>query len=100
MLWNDLSRRMPALLMTMSTRPNASTRGLHDGLAALGRGHRVGVGDGLAAGGLDLVDHPLGRALVAAGAVDRAAEVVDDHERARGGQQQGVLRGRGRRPRR
>ena len=25
MLWNDLSRRMPALLMTMSTLPNAST---------------------------------------------------------------------------
>ena len=25
MLWNDVSRRMPALLMTMSMRPKAST---------------------------------------------------------------------------
>ena len=46
-------------------------RGLHDGLAALGGGDGVGVGDGLAAGGLDLVDHVLGGALVAAAAVDR-----------------------------
>ena len=28
MLWNALSRRMPALLMTMSTRPNASMAAL------------------------------------------------------------------------
>ena len=66
-------------------------RALHDGGAALGRGHRVGVGHRLAAGRLDLVDHSLGRALVAAGAVDGAAEVVDHHERAAGGEQQGVL---------
>ena len=91
MLWNDLSRRMPALLMTMSTRPKASTRRLHDGLAALGRGDGVGVGDGLAAGGLDLVDDRLRRAVLAAGAVDGAAEVVDHDQRAARGQQQGVL---------
>ena len=90
-LWKALSRRMPALLTTMSTRAEGVDRGLHDGGAALGRGHRVRVGHGLAAGRLDLVDHPLGRALVAAGAVDRAAEVVHDHERAAGGEQQGVL---------
>ena len=35
-------------------------RGLDDGLAALGRGDAVVVGDGLAAGGLDLVDDLLG----------------------------------------
>ena len=31
-------------------------RGLHDGLAALGGGHAVGVGDGLAAEAVDLLD--------------------------------------------
>ena len=100
MLWNDLSRRMPALLMTMSTVPNASIARLHDRLAALGRGDRVGVGDGLAAGGLDLVDDVLGRALVAARAVDRAAEVVDHDQRAALGEQRARARGRGRRRRR
>ena len=91
MLWNVLSRRMPALLMTMSTRPKASSGGLHDGLAALRRGDGVGVGDGLAAGRLDLVDDQLGRAGVAARAVDGAAEVVDDDQRAALSEHQGVL---------
>ena len=100
MLWKALSRRMPALLMTMSTLPNASTALCTMACAALGRGHRVGVGHGLAAGGLDLVDDPLGGPLVAAGAVDRAAEVVHDDERAALGQQQGVLPARGRHRRR
>jgi hypothetical protein len=83
MLWNDLSRRMPALLTRCRPTERVERR-LHDGRAALGRGDRVGVGDGLAAGGLDLVDDALGGALVAAGAVDRTAEVVDHHQRARG----------------
>ncbi len=48
-------------------------RALHDRRAALGGGDGVGVGDGLAAGRLDLVDDELGRALVAPGAVDGAA---------------------------
>ena len=100
MLWNDLSRRMPALLMTMSIRAERVDRGLHDGRAALGRGDRVGVGDGLAAGGLDLVDDVLGGALVAAGAVDRAAEVVDHDERAAARRGAARAAGRGRRRRR
>ena len=91
MLWNVLSRRMPALLMTMSTLPKASTADLHDRLAALGGGHRVGVGDGLAAGGLDLVDDALGGPGVAARPVDGAAEIVDDDQRAALGQLQRVL---------
>ena len=61
-------------------------RGLHDGRAALGGGDRVVVGHGLAAGGLDLVDHLLGGAVVAALAVDRAAEVVDHDEGAAPGE--------------
>ena len=100
MLWKALSRRMPALLTTMSTRAERVDRGLHDGRAALGRGDRVGVGHRLAAGRGDLVDDALGGTGRAAGAVDRAAEVVHHHQRAARGEQQRVLRGRGRRPRR
>ena len=74
-------------------------RRLHDRLAALGRGDRVGVGDGLAAGRLDLVDDQLGRAGVAAGAVDGAAEVVDDDQRAARGRAPARAGGRGRRRR-
>ena len=70
MLWNVLSRRMPALLTTMSTRAEGVDRGLHDGRAALGRRDAVAVGDGLAAGRRDLVDDLLGRTDVAAVAVD------------------------------
>ena len=66
-------------------------RGLDDRLAALGRGDRVGVGDGLAAGVLDLVDDELGGALVAARAVDGATEVVDHDQRAARGEHQRVL---------
>ena len=63
MFLNDVSRRMPALLMMMSTRAEGVDGGLHDVGAALGGGHAVVVGDGLAAGGLDLVDDLLGRGL-------------------------------------
>ena len=47
-------------------------------LAALHGGDVVAVGHGLAAGGLDGVDHLLRRRWVAAGAVAGPAEVVDD----------------------
>ena len=57
-------------------------RGLHDALAAVGRGDRVGVRDGLAARGLDLVDDELCGALVGARSVDGTAEVVHHDERA------------------
>ena len=50
------------------------------------RRHVVAVGDGLAAHALDLVDHLLGRGGVGAGAVDVAAEVVDDDLGAVAGQ--------------
>ena len=63
---------------------------LHDRRAALGRGDAVVVGDGLAAGRLDLVDDLLGGRLGAAGAVGGAAEVVDDDERAPLGEVEGV----------
>ena len=66
-------------------------RRLHDRRSALRGRHRVGVGDRLAAGRRDLVDDELGGADVGAGAVDRAAEVVDDDECAARGEQQGVL---------
>ena len=65
--------------------------GLDDGLAALGGGDAVGVGDGFAAEVVDLVDHVLGRALVAALARHRAAEVVDHDAGAAPGQLERVL---------
>ena len=65
--------------------------GLDDGLAALGRGDGVVVGHGLAAGRLDLVDDLSARPRRrTAGAVDRAAEVVDDDQRAALGEQERV----------
>ena len=73
-------------------------RGLHDRRSALGRRHRIGVGDSLAAECRDLVDHPLGGALVAAGAVDRSAEVVDDDRAPRATPSSGRARGRARHP--
>ena len=66
-------------------------RGLHDGLAALGRGHAVGVGHRLAAEVVDLLGGLVGRALLAAVAADRAAEVVDDDPGAAPGELEGVL---------
>ena len=71
--------------------PEGVDCGLHDRRSALGRGDRVGVGDRFAAGGLDLVDHLLRRPGVGAGAVDRAAEVVDHDQRTAGREQQRVL---------
>ena len=65
-------------------------RGLDDALAALGGGHRVVVRHGVAAGGLDLVDDLLRGCVVAALAVDRAAEVVDDDLRAAARHLEGV----------
>ena len=91
MLWKLLSRRMPALFTTMSMRPKRVERGLHDRGATLGRRDRVRVEDGLATRGLDLVDDLLAGSRVAAAAVDRAADVVDDHERAPAGEEQRVL---------
>ncbi|MGY4312175.1 hypothetical protein ACVWW1_001478 [Bradyrhizobium sp. JR3.5] len=50
---------------------------------AAGQGRDVGaVGDCAAALGLDRIDHLVGHRLVGAGAVARAAEVVDHHRRA------------------
>ena len=90
MLWNDLSRRMPALLMTMSTLPYASIAVCTMRFAALGCGDAVVVGNGFAARGLDLVHDGLGRRLRRARAVGRTAEVVHHDQRAALGQFQCV----------
>ena len=82
---------MPALLTTTCRSPKVSIGGVDQALRALPRRHAVAVGDGLAAHALDLVDHLLGRAEVAARAVDVAAEVVDDDLGAVGGQAERVL---------
>ena len=66
-------------------------RALHDRLAALRCGDRIGVGDGFAARVLDLVDDVLGGPLVAAGAVDGAAEIVHHDQRAALGEHQRML---------
>jgi hypothetical protein len=80
MFLNEVSRRMPALLMMMSTLPKVSTAVFTIDAPPFGRGDAVVVGDGFAAGGLDLVDHLLGGRLGAADAVGGPAEVVDHQE--------------------
>ena len=57
-------------------------RGLHDARAALHRRDRVGDRHGVAAGGLDLVDHRVGDLAVGVLAVHAHAEVVDHDVRA------------------
>ena len=66
-------------------------RGVDQPLGALPRRDVVAVGDRLAAHPLDLLDHVLRRAEVAAGAVDVATEVVHDHLGALASQRQRVL---------
>ena len=65
--------------------PEAVDRGLHDAGAALHRGDRVGHGDGVAAGGLDLLDHLVRDRAVGVLAVHRHAVVGDDDVRAQPG---------------
>ena len=92
MLWNDLSRRMPALLITMSTRPNASSAVCTIASPPSGVATELRVGDRLAAGGLDLLRPPC-----CAGPSEppvpstAAAEVVDDDLRAARGEEERVL---------
>ena len=62
-------------------------RGLDDLVAVL---DRVVVGDRLAAGGLDLLDHLVGGRRALALAVDAAAEVVDHDARAARREQESV----------
>ncbi len=82
MRWKMRSRRMPALLTRMSTRPKASSAALTI-LSALPRlADRERRGDRLAAGLLDLVDHLLRRAGIGAGAFEARADVADDDARA------------------
>ncbi len=88
MLWKVLSRRTPALFTTMSTVPKASTAVFTMLAARRGLGDGIVVGDGLAAGRLDLVDHLVGRGVTAALAVDRATRIVHDHLGATAGQQE------------
>ncbi len=90
MLWKALSRRMPALLITMSTRPKASSADFTIASPPFGCGDRVVAGDRLATGGGDLVDDGLCRSVRATLAVDRTAEVVDDDQRAALGEVEGV----------
>ena len=92
MLTSTRSRRMPALFTSTCRSPNASTAVLIEALAALPVGDVVGVGDGLAAHGLDLVDDLLAPAVRSSpDAVDGAAEVVDDDLGALRREQQRVL---------
>jgi hypothetical protein len=57
-------------------------RGRHDFGSTVGAGHRGVAGDGLAAGGADLIDHLIGAAGARPGPVAGPTEVVDDDERA------------------
>ena len=72
-----VSRRMPALLTRMSSRPNSLDRAVDQGLRGLARADRDHLGDGRAAGLGDRGDRGLG---------DGGIHVVDDHGGARAGQ--------------
>ena len=82
---------MPALLITMSTVPNASTAVFTMASPPSAVATRVRVGHRLAAEIVDLVGDVLGRALVAALARYRTAEVVDDDPCASFGQLERML---------
>src|SRR2546430_16165751 len=71
--------------------PEGLDSGVDQLLPALPVGHVVGVGDGLATGGLDLVNDLLGGGAVVSGAVHRAAQIVDDDLCALLGEEQRVL---------
>ena len=92
MLTSIRSRRMPALLTRMSSRPKVVDRLLDHALGALEVGDVVAVRDGLAADRLDLGDDLLRRRRVGALAGERPAEVVDDDLRARARQRERVPR--------
>ena len=85
------SRRMPALLTSTSRPPKVSTACCDQALGAVPVRDVVGVGDGLAAHGDDLVDDVVRRTGRRARAVHRAAEVVDDDLGPVFGQHQRVL---------
>ena len=89
----DVDDRVPLLLGHVGEHPVAQDagvvdddvqiaerldRGVDEALGSLPAADTVAVGDGLAAHPLDLVDDLLGRRQVAAAAVDRPAEIVDD----------------------
>ena len=76
------SRRMPATLTRMSSRPQLSSAVLIEASPPSTVATVSKFGDGLAAGRLDLVDDLCGRAGVGAAAVDVDAGVVDDDARA------------------
>ena len=81
-----LSRQKPALFTTMLRSPKLSTARLDHGLRVVPVGDVAEVGDGLATGGLDLVDHGLPGGLVLPAAVGGHAEIVHHHLRALLGQ--------------
>ena len=74
------SRRMPALLTRMSTRPKASSAALHDLVGVLRLGDRERRGDRLAAALLDLVDHLPAPGPASVPAPSQARADVADHD--------------------
>ena len=74
--------KMPALLTTASSRPNASTAWSTIACPPSGVSTGLVVGDRLASGRLDLGDDGVGDRRVLAGAGHRPADVVDHHGRA------------------
>ena len=82
MRWKMRSRRMPALLTRMSTRPKASSAAFTILSAFCGSVIESVEAIALPPACLDLVDHLLRRAGVAARAVERRADVVDHDARA------------------
>jgi hypothetical protein len=82
-----MSRKMPALLTTPSSRPKWSV-GLDDLAGGNGFRHRLEVGDRGSAALLDFLHHFLGGRRARSGAIGTAAGIVDDDLRALGGAQQ------------
>ena len=81
MFLNDLSRRMPALLTTMSTVPNAATASSTMLLAPSRSATDALLAMAGAAGGLDLFDHGIGSVGFAL-AMHGPAQIVHHHLRA------------------
>ena len=81
---------MPALLTIASSRPNCLERGVDDVGGGAFIGDRGKTGDGLAAGGVDLLGDRFGGRPRVTAAVDVGAAIDDDDACSLGGQQQCV----------
>ena len=91
MRWNITSRRMPALLTTMSMRAEGSDRAFHHLVRLVPVGDVAAVGDGAAAGGADGGHHLVARLFAAGLAIEAAGTQVVHHHRGAGLRQRDAM---------